>query len=68
MVKNGMGALFKNDRKSKPTHPDYQGNFTLTKDLLKSYIEKFRKDGVEELKIDLAAWIKQGQKGTFLSV
>lgn len=69
MAENGKGVLFKNDRKKKDTHPDYTGNFVLTKDLLKAWIEEFKKgDNMTELKVDLASWIKKGQKGPFLSV
>lgn len=69
MADNGKGVLFKNDRKKTDKHPDYTGNFVLTKDLLKAWIEEFKKaDGMTEFKVDLAAWIKQGQKGAFMSL
>lgn len=70
MAENGKGVLFKNDKKSKPGHPDYTGNFILTKDLLKAWIEEIKKPDTpaEGLKVQLAAWVKQGQRGSFLSV
>lgn len=45
------GALFKNDRKEKPTHPDYKGSINV--------------DGVDYW---VSSWLKQGQKGTFMSL
>lgn len=50
--KPGSGSLFKNDRKEKDTHPDYRGDLCLP-------------DGSM---IRLAGWIKQGAKGSFLSL
>lgn len=63
---NGKGALFKNTRKTKDNHPDYTGNVTMTKALLRSFVEAM--GSADELKVDLASWIKQGKNGTFLSV
>lgn len=45
------GALFKNDRKEQPNHPDYRGSVNV--------------GGVEYW---LSAWIKDGQKGKFMSL
>jgi len=50
--KAGNGALFKNDRKEKETHPDYKGDAKLP-------------DGTD---VWLAAWLKEGTKGKFLSI
>ena len=47
----GHGALFKNDKKEKPSHPDYRGDCTI--------------DG---RKFWMSAWIKEGQKGKYMSV
>jgi len=44
-------VLFKNDRKEKETQPDYTGKVTL-------------EDGTEKR---LAAWIKDGKNGKFMS-
>lgn len=45
------GALFKNDRKTDPKHPDYKGDLD-----------------VDGRKFWLSAWLKQGKKGTFMSL
>lgn len=65
MADNGKGVLFKNDKKKEDRHPDYTGNFTMTMGLLKAY-EAAMVNG--EVRVDLAAWIKEGKKGKFLSL
>lgn len=50
--KPGNGALFKNDRKEKDTHPDYKGDVKLP-------------DGTD---CWIAAWLKDGKNGKFLSL
>jgi hypothetical protein len=52
----GHGALFKNDRKEKPAHPDYRGDATLT----------IRGLGPQKLRI--SAWLKDGRKGKYMSL
>ena len=49
--REGQGALFKNNEKSDPKHPDYRGDMT-----------------VGGAKFWLAAWIKEGKNGKFMSV
>lgn len=47
----GSFSLFKNDRKTADTHPDYKG-------------EGADLDGKS---IEVAAWLKEGKKGKFMS-
>lgn len=49
--RDNSGSLFKNTKKEKDTHPDYDGSITV--------------DGVDYW---IKAWIKKGQKGTFMSL
>lgn len=49
--KDMSGALFKNTRKEKDTHPDYNGTVLI--------------DGRDYW---ISGWIKQGAKGSFLSL
>jgi len=49
--KPGDFAIFKNDRKEKPNHPDYTGNgLDLNGD-----------------KVQISCWIKEGKNGKFFS-
>lgn len=50
--KPGSGALFKNDKGDNPNRPDYRGDATL-------------QDGS---KVRISGWLKDGQKGKFLSL
>lgn len=67
-IENGKGALFNNTRKKQPSHPDYTGNFILTEELAAALYQKAKGTGSDGYKVDLAAWIKQGKSGKFLSV
>ena len=51
MAYENSGALFKNDRKEKDSHPDYKGSALV--------------DGADYW---ISAWIKEGQKGKFMSL
>ena len=51
------GALFKNDRKEKETHADYNGDANITCPHCQ-----------EEFAVWLNSWIKEGKKGKFMSV
>lgn len=66
MVDNAKGALFGNTNK-KGSQPDYTGNVDLSVELLEEFIKEARKtDGI--VKARLAAWVKAGNKGKFLSL
>ena len=51
-VKPGTGFLHKNTYKENETHPDYTG----------------RIKGLTGKMLDLAAWVKSGENGKFLSI
>ncbi len=56
-----QGALFINNRKKQPNHPDFRGELTLSKALLKELVERV-KDG-KEAKLSLAVWKKKSKAG-----
>jgi hypothetical protein len=56
-----QGALFINNRKKQTNHPDFRGELTLSKALLKELVEKV-KEG-KEAKLSLAVWKKQSKAG-----
>lgn len=75
MALNSSGSLSPNKFKKGEKHPDYTGLVYLSKDLLKAFIEEFKKgsesanmDADGKLKVDIAAWIKDGKNGKFLSL
>lgn len=50
--KAGEFTLFKNDRKENDRQPDYKG----------------RGCGLDGQPLEIAGWLRQGQRGTFLSI
>lgn len=64
-TKQASGVLFKNDRKKNEKAPDYTGNVEITPEFWAMINEKMRGGSV---KLDLAGWIKQGQRGSFVSL
>ncbi len=58
------GALFMRDKKSEKS-PDWGGEITMEASLLKKLIEESDGDGV---KIKLSGWVRQGNRGEFISV
>lgn len=65
MTENAKGALFKNDKQS-GNQPDWTGNVELTTELLRELLKEAEQTG--KYKARLAAWLKEGQRGKFLSV
>lgn len=62
-----QGALFINNRKGSQNHPDFRGELTLSKALLKELVEKAKAG--EEAKMSLAVWKKTSKAGNeFMSV
>lgn len=58
---SGQGALFENDRRSKDSHPNFRGELTLTKPLLKELVD-MAKSG-NEIKMSLSVWNKVAKSG-----
>ena len=56
-----QGALFINNRKKSANHPDFRGELTLSKALLKDLVEKVKEGG--EAKLSLAVWKKKSKAG-----
>lgn len=62
-----QGALFVNNRKKSQNHPDFRGELTLSKALLKELVEKAKAG--EEAKMSLSVWQKTSKAGNqFMSV
>ena len=64
-MSKSTGALFKNDKKGGDNHPDYRGDFKLTKELLDDLCAAFDR-GAD--KVQLAGWKKEGRNGPYLSL
>jgi hypothetical protein len=61
---NGKGALFNNSRKEPgSSHPDRQGNFTLTRELLDAFCHAFDHANGAEVKVQIAGWLKKDKNG-----
>lgn len=56
-----QGALFINDRKGNSNQPDFRGELTLSKALLKELVERV-KEG-KEAKLSLSVWKKKSKAG-----
>lgn len=62
-----QGALFVNGRKSASNQPDFRGELTLSKALLKELVEAVKSGG--EAKLSLSVWKKQSKAGNeYMSV
>jgi|DEB19_MinimDraft_3_1074340.scaffolds.fasta_scaffold10691_2 hypothetical protein len=61
------GALFTNTRKQKSNHPDFTGNMTFSKDLLRQMVDIARAGG--EIKLSISGWDKTSKAGNrFISL
>jgi len=58
------GALFTRDKKSEKS-PEWGGEINMEISLLKRLIEESEDDGV---KIKLSGWVRQGNRGEFISL
>ena len=62
------GILFQNDRKEKPSQPDYTGNIELEPEVIRDLMAQLD-EGVEQPKANLVGWRKTGKTGRpFLSL
>ena len=62
------GALFKNAKKQRDSHPDLQGNIELSQEAVQSVMDQV-KSGVKYPKLDLSGWTKVSSKGNkFISL
>lgn len=62
-----QGALFHNNRKTSPNQPDFRGELTISKALLRELVEKAKAG--EEAKLSLSVWKKNSKAGNeFMSV
>jgi len=61
MAQNAKGALFKNERKKTEKHPDYTGNFVMTKELLKAFVGQM--ESGDEIKVNIAGWLATPKNG-----
>lgn len=64
--KPGTGALFRNSKKVKESHPDRNGTLVLDEAAMDSLV-KARAAG-EPLQLDLSGWVKSGVNGQFISL
>lgn len=56
-TREDTGALFRNKRASKATHPSHTGNIVLSIEMVKKLMEDVKKG--EPMKIDLSCWVKE---------
>lgn len=56
------GALFVNNRKQQQNHPDFRGELTISKAVLKELVEKAKAG--EDIKLAIAGWNKTSKAGT----
>lgn len=68
MVESARGILFKNDRKTEGSKlPDWTGNIEVTPEFLQTLLQAAQQAG-GMYKAQLAAWVRQGPHGAFLSL
>lgn len=60
------GALFINQNKTNEKAPDLSGDVEISMDMLKHLVDLAKRN--QPLKMRMAAWVKQGQRGKFYSV
>lgn len=66
MAENAKGALFK-ELDKKGSQPDWTGSIEMSVDFMEAHLAEAKKGG-GLYKARLAAWLKDGPKGKFLSL
>jgi hypothetical protein len=63
------GVLFTNNRKEKPSQPDYTGSLEISDEVLSDLVSQMER-GISKPKLDLAGWKRVSKKNgsTFLSL
>lgn len=56
------GALFKNKKKEKKTHPDYTGLVTMDAEFARELYNKARDAKNGEIRVNISAWLKEPKK------
>jgi len=58
--------VFKNDNKAHDKQPDWRGNGTISKKVLKDFVDAYKEYGENEaLPLECAGWHKQGKNGPY---
>lgn len=65
MSYENTGALWTNSYKKHDKQPDFKGDITLERALIKQLLEETDEDSI---KIKLSAWNKEGRTGPYLSL
>jgi len=65
MEYTNTGALFTNSYKKSDKQPDFKGNITLERSLIKQLLSD---SDDENIKINLSGWNRQGRNGDFVSL
>jgi hypothetical protein len=57
------GAIYTNNYKKQPNHPDWTGKVTLSKDILKELVTKMRSENADGAEMRVALWDRTSKAG-----
>jgi hypothetical protein len=57
------GAIYTNNYKKQPKHPDWTGKVTLSKDILKELVTKMRSENADSAEMRVALWDRTSKAG-----